>query len=235
MSRTRTSRFRPLRARQADHLGGDSGGVVPRLRDRRAKTLSVDESRRRRQSARNRPLPSSYLAFLDRFGALGDIRQRYLREGFPPDIIVYPPQDLVSHRNHFLSALDNFGLTNKDEMRLLIPFGRDISRTYICWNPSRTRPNGEMEICFYPLEYGTPVVCGPDFRGHQVLPTVAFNRLAIGDESIVPAAIVASRPSVPKFAISPATGRSNASARSFRIRRPQRVTIQFETGGTGGG
>src|SRR6478736_3910511 len=27
---------------------------------------------------------------------------------------------------------------------------------------------------------------------------------------------------------------ATASARSFRIRRPQRVTIQFETGGTGG-
>jgi predicted DNA-binding WGR domain protein len=140
-----------------------------------AKTWFGARARRRKPSASYdaaavakalgiRRLPPSYLAFVDRFGPLHDLRRRYAREGFPGDLGVLGPRELAHYRELFLSWLDVFGLTNVDEARPLLPFGRDTSRVCICWDPAQTGADGEMQICFYSLEHGTRVRVGRDLR-----------------------------------------------------------------------
>jgi predicted DNA-binding WGR domain protein len=115
--------------------------------------------------------PPSYLVYLERFSALGELEQRYEREEFPNYLNIYTPDMLEEQRGHFREHLDMFfdGMAAKgkkiiDDARKLIPFGFDTSRTDICWDPSKTTPDGEMAICFYNHEYTRRTNAGGDLK-----------------------------------------------------------------------
>ena len=118
-----------------------------------------------------RRLPPSYLVYLERFKQLGELEQRYEREDFPYFLNIYTPDLLDDQRDQFRKLLDMFfdsmtaeGQKIIEAARKLIPFGFDTSRTDICWDPSRTAPDGEMAICFYNHEFTRNTNAGRDLK-----------------------------------------------------------------------
>ena len=117
-------------------------------------------------------LPPSYLTFIERFEALGELMLRYQREkdDFPNYLNITPPERLERYRDDFIKLLDSFADTSVQmrqrakDLRGLLPFGSDTSRTDICWDPSKTSPEGEMAICFYNHEYDRRVEAGFDLK-----------------------------------------------------------------------
>jgi len=70
--------------------------------------------------------------------------------GYPGLLIIYPPERLPVQRKLFVDTLiplSNLVPPAVDHSHLQ-PFGEDTSRTWMCWDPSMTKANGEMMICF---------------------------------------------------------------------------------------
>jgi len=118
-------------------------------------------------------LPPSYLAYIERFGSFGELNLRYEREEkyhFPNYLNIFPPDRLKKSHEDFISVLDHFADTSVEmrkrakDLRGLLPFGYDTSRTDICWDPSKTASDGEMAICFYNHEYDRRVELGRDLK-----------------------------------------------------------------------
>ena len=69
--------------------------------------------------------------------------------GYPARLILYPPSRLSAQRKVFVRGLIPLGdLVRPEDHSHLRPFGDDTERTWICWDPSATKPSGEMLICF---------------------------------------------------------------------------------------
>jgi hypothetical protein len=109
-------------------------------------------------------LPASYLAVLRRSeGAAVWLRNlrpdEYLvpeLPGFPSNLEIWRPVKLAAAKTLFLEALipvDDRSEAGPD-LTGLIPFGDDLGRTWICWDPGRAGPNGEWAICFVDQDAG---------------------------------------------------------------------------------
>jgi hypothetical protein len=99
-------------------------------------------------------LPPSYLEYVKRFYVIGELRKRYERDKFPYFLNLVAPGSLVGERDMFVKSLGAGADISvkqreaREELGGLLPFGTDASRSWICWDPTKTKPDGEMLICF---------------------------------------------------------------------------------------
>ena len=104
------------------------------------------------------PLPASYLEALRRMEGRG-VWLRILRPdeyrvpelpGFPSNLAIWRPAKLPAAKALFVKSLipaEDRGEAGPD-LTGIIPFGDDLGRTWICWDPNKPGPNGEWAICF---------------------------------------------------------------------------------------
>jgi hypothetical protein len=113
-------------------------------------------------------LPPSYLEYIHRFRALGELKMKYRREGFPFFLNVLPPSWLTRIGEYFREGfapsadITPEAVEKAKALRVLVPFGNDTSRTSICWDPARATPEGELWICLVDSELWTRTDVGHD-------------------------------------------------------------------------
>ena len=135
---------------------------------RRVKPATVRDVVAVCQALEVRRLPLSYLEYLRRFLALGELTLENEHNDLPTFLNVHALKDLVERRDNFRRTLESAAAAGEVSPKALkalsdlIPFGYDTSRTDICWNPSRAAAQGEMAICFYDHETGKRRDVGQD-------------------------------------------------------------------------
>jgi hypothetical protein len=109
------------------------------------------------------PLPPSYKKCIERYGSDTEFERKVdpvkrrspRRPGYPPRLTLYSQSRLVKARKLFTKSLiPATDLKQPHDHANLLPFGDDTERTWICWDPSSRKPNGEMKICFIDGDQG---------------------------------------------------------------------------------
>lgn len=97
-------------------------------------------------------LPPSYCEFLAHYGHVSDWRRAYRRDWFPVFLQLFPPVALGAEADYLaLASLSEFSEQAHavaEQLRPLIPFGTDASRTTLCWDPAQRHAGGELGLCF---------------------------------------------------------------------------------------
>jgi hypothetical protein len=99
-------------------------------------------------------LPPSYLEYLRRFYAAGELRQKYEREKFPYFLQLLAPAGLAAYCDAYEDSLSSSADITVELRQTaktlsgLLPFGSNTSRVWICWDPKQRNADGEMMICF---------------------------------------------------------------------------------------
>jgi predicted DNA-binding WGR domain protein len=123
----------------------------------RRPAAGVKPSRQPRTSTGPVTPPPSYSAYVARLGTGGELERkvdRHLRRtkklpGFPTRLLIYPATGLKKAEKIFQKSLIPLkDLKKPRDHSGLRPFGDDTERTWICWDPSERKRNGEMMICF---------------------------------------------------------------------------------------
>jgi predicted DNA-binding WGR domain protein len=122
------------------------------------------------QALEVRRLPLSYLEYLGRFLALGELTIENEHDDLPTFLNIHALKNLVERRDNFRRTLESAAAAGEVSPKALkalsdlIPFGYDTSRTDICWNPSRVSPKARWQSVFTTTRQGNVAmsarICG---------------------------------------------------------------------------
>jgi hypothetical protein len=124
---------------------------------------STAEAKTRSKASPPPRLPPSYRKCVERHGTDSeferkidpDERRSPSRPGYPSRLVLFPQARLAKARKLFArSLIPAADLVEPHDHGNLLPFGDDTEQTWMCWDPSMRKSNGEMMICFIDGDHG---------------------------------------------------------------------------------